>query len=342
MEALYKKFNYPGKQKFYQLAKKQGLKITLKQIEEFLNKQHVAQVYSKKIVQKPGHIVAFNPDERVEMDLIDMTKFERQNKGYGWIFLLVDIFTRRAYAYMMKKKTETNIEEILKQFFTKHKPEVVISDNEAGFKSKVVQKLMDKNEIYHSMVEPQDHKALAVVDRCVQTVKNAIYKYMKGEGTSKYIDELPTIIQSYNETPNMGIEDIAPNDATEKENIITLQILNHKKDLINKKNRVVLHVGDTVRIKKKQNSFVRSYDEKYSEEQYTIEEIKDGRAILNDGQDVSLRRLIKVVKLDSAPKDELAQAQKESKIKKRINREHLEIASKEFQNLPLTSRRNRG
>jgi hypothetical protein len=46
-----------------------------------------------------------------------------------------------------------------------------------------------------------------------------------------------------------------------------------------------------------------------------MEEIKDGRAMLNYEQNVSLRRLIKVVKLDSAPTDELAQAQKESKIK---------------------------
>ena len=138
MEALYKKFNYPGKQKFYQLAKKEGLKVTLKDIDEFLNKQHVSQVFSKKVVQKPGHIVAFNPDERIEMDLIDMTKFDKKNKGYGWIFLLVDIFTRKAYAYMMKNKTEGNIEDILTQFFEKHKPDVIISDNESGFKSKIV------------------------------------------------------------------------------------------------------------------------------------------------------------------------------------------------------------
>ena len=330
MEALYKKFNYPGKQKFYQLAKKEGLKVTLKDIDEFLNKQHVSQVFSKKVVQKPGHIVAFNPDERIEMDLIDMTKFDKKNKGYGWIFLLVDIFTRKAYAYMMKNKTEGNIEDILTQFFEKHKPDVIISDNESGFKSKIVQKLMDKNEVYHSMVEPQDHKALGVVDRCVQSVKNAIYKHMKGEGTTKYIDELPRIIEAYNDTPNQGIEDIAPNDANQKENVETLQILNHQKNLKNIKNRVAFAVGDTVRIKQKQNPFARSYDEKYSEKQYTIDEIEDRKAALDDGQVVGLRRLIKVQKLEIAPKDELSKAKRESRIGKALKKEGLDIDSKEF------------
>ena len=125
MEELYKKYNYPSKDKFYKIAKKEGLKITLKEIENFLNKQHVAQVFSRKVIQKPGHIVAFHPEERIQMDLIDMTKFKHRNKGYGWIFLLVDVFTRKAYAYMMKNKTESNIIEILTQFLEKHKPFVI-------------------------------------------------------------------------------------------------------------------------------------------------------------------------------------------------------------------------
>ena len=78
MEALYKKFNYPGKQKFYQLAKKQGLKVTLKEIDDFLNKQHVSQVFSNKIVQKPGHIVAFNPDDWYGLDWYDKVWKEKQ------------------------------------------------------------------------------------------------------------------------------------------------------------------------------------------------------------------------------------------------------------------------
>lgn len=78
-------YNFPGKQTLYQLAKKEGVKVTHKQIDKFLSKQQVAQVY-RKDPPKKGFIVAFLPDERVQMDLIDMTNFARKNKGYGWIF----------------------------------------------------------------------------------------------------------------------------------------------------------------------------------------------------------------------------------------------------------------
>ena len=37
MEEIYKRFNRPGAQKLYQLAKNEGLKITLNEVKEFLN-----------------------------------------------------------------------------------------------------------------------------------------------------------------------------------------------------------------------------------------------------------------------------------------------------------------
>lgn len=332
MEEIYKKYNFPGQQKLYQLSKKAGLKVTLKQVDEFLKKQNVSQIYSKKIIQKPGHIVAFNPDERVQMDLVDMSKWDKKNGGYKWIFLFVDIFTRKAFAYLMKNKTEDSIEKILELFFKTHKPNVIITDNEAGFTSKLVQKLMDKNQVYHDTVEIQDHKALGIIDRAVQNIKNAIYKHMKDDNTTKYIDKLPDIIKAYNETPNQGIMDIAPNDASKTEHIAELQVMNHQKDLINKKQRVKYEVGDMVRIRGRQNPFARSYDEKYSDNQYTIVKILDGgrRVELDDGKDVSTRRLVKVAMVAPRQKEVLTHAKHESKVKKAIAREHLSIESKEF------------
>ena len=48
IEAIYKKYNYPGKDKLFKLAKKEGVKTTLKEIGDFLSKQNVQQVFSKK------------------------------------------------------------------------------------------------------------------------------------------------------------------------------------------------------------------------------------------------------------------------------------------------------
>ena len=338
LQSLYEEYNYPGATKLFQIAKKQGLDIKYDDVMAFAKKQRISQIF-KTQPAKRGFIVAFHPNERMQMDLIDMTKFSHNNGGYGWIMLIVDIFTRRCFAYAMKKKNEQSIYDVLTKFFDSYHPYILISDNESGFRSKIIQRLMDEERVDHQMVDSGDHKALGVIDRAVQTIKNAVYKYLKDKNTTKYINHLPTIISSYNATPNLGIQNISPNDAQEKENVDNLQILNHKKEKMNLKNRVQFAAGDTVRIRAKQTAFMRSFDEKYSDKVHTIEKISGQYAILNNGERVNTRRLMHDDDTNqNRTKEVLTEAKRESKIKKAIAREHLEIKNKEFQQ-PLKERR---
>ena len=334
IQEIWKKYNYPGKSKLIALAKREGVKASIKEIEHFLNTQHTQQVFSKKIKQKPGHIVSFQPDSRFQMDLIDMSNYSMKNRGYHWIMLMVDIFNRKLTAYLMKDKTETSVLNALNQFFKSHHPDIIMSDNESGFKAKKVQELMNKNHTDSNVVEPNDHKALGVIDRAVQTIKNTIHKYMTEENTTKYYDHLPRIIEAYNDTPNSGILNIAPNDADEKENKDALQIMNHEFDLENRKNRVHIKEGDTVRIRTEKNAFSRSYDTKFSDKQYTVTKDKRNRAILDNGTEIDKRRLIKTEKVAIPEKHKLTEARQEAKIKKKLQKEHLEIKNKTFENLP--------
>ena len=40
-----------------------------------------------------------------------MSKFYMQNRGYKWIFTILDLFTKRVYAFALKNKKETIIAE---------------------------------------------------------------------------------------------------------------------------------------------------------------------------------------------------------------------------------------
>lgn len=331
LKTLFKKYNYPSQTKLYAIAKQNGVKATHKEIKEFLSKQAVSQIFNRRR-RKPGHIVAFEPFTRFQMDLIDMTKFSVKNNGFGWIYVFVDIFTRKIYAYLMKSKTEENIMQMLRQFVSKHTPDLIVSDNESGFKAKEVQKLFEDNDIMHDMVEPGDHNALGIVDRAIQTLKNTIYKYFKAENSVKYIDDLPSMVKAYNDTPHSGILGMTPNEATKPENIQKLQILNNEKEKKNSQNRKVFLPGDTVRIILKKGTFEnRSFNEKYSDEQYKIVTVDGRTATLDNGDKVNIRRLIRVppteVEYDAgeppaepAPKqpDALASAKKEAKQKRAL------------------------
>ena len=339
IQEVYKKYNYPSKQKLYALTKLEGVKATLKEVQQFLDKQNAQQIFSRKIKQKAGHIVSFQPDERFQMDLVDMSNFSMKNQGYNWILMLVDVFNRKIYAYLLPNKNKESIFKALTQFFEKHHPEIITSDNDTGFKSDMIRKLMEKNETVNHMVEPNDHKALGIVDRAIQTIKNVIYKYMKQENTTSYSKELARIIKAYNDTPNSGILDIAPNAVeADKDNTDKLQILNHEHDYQNRKNRVHLNIGDTVRIRLNKTTFARSYDEKYSELQYVVTAVDKDKITLDDGNIYSSRRLIKTepVVIPEKKKDKLTEAKKKTKVLKKLGKEHLEIDNKEYKNLPKT------
>jgi hypothetical protein len=339
IQEVYKKYNYPSKQKLYALTKLEGVKATLKEVQQFLDKQNAQQIFSRKIKQKAGHIVSFQPDERFQMDLVDMSNFSMKNQGYNWILMLVDVFNRKIYAYLLPNKNKESIFKALTQFFEKHHPEIITSDNDTGFKSDLIRKLMEKNETINHMVEPNDHKALGIVDRAIQTIKNVIYKYMKQENTTSYSKELARIIKAYNDTPNSGILDIAPNAVeADKDNTDKLQILNHEHDYQNRKNRVHLNIGDTVRIRLNKTTFARSYDEKYSELQYVVTAVDKEKITLDDGNIYSSRRLIKTepVVIPEKKKDKLTEAKKKTKVLKKLGKEHLEIDNKEYKNLPKT------
>ena len=314
---LYKEYNFPGKDKLYKIAHKEGLSVTHKEVDTFLSQQKVSQIFSRK-QRKPGHIVAFQPDTRYEMDLIDMTKYATRNKGYGWIFLIIDIFSRKVYAYLMKNKTEDNITQVLNEFFTKHHPELIISDNESGFKSKKTQDIMEEKEVIHDMVDIGDHKALGVIDRAVQTIKNSIYKHFKDSNTTAYMDKLKDIIKAYNYTPHSAIADIAPEDATNKSNMEQIQIINNQKSLANSKSKRVINVGDTIRIREAKSKFSRSFDVKYSKEQYQVEQIDGRRALLDSGDWVSTRNIMRVPRIEQEDyePDEVEEVKKEARTKR--------------------------
>lgn len=138
IQEVYKKYNYPSKQKLYALTKLEGVKATLKEIQQFLDKQHAQQIFSKKIKQKAGHIVSFQPEERFQMDIVDMSNFSMKNQGYNWILMLIDIFNRKLYAYLLPNKNKESLFKALTQFFDKHHPEIITSDNDTGFKSDMI------------------------------------------------------------------------------------------------------------------------------------------------------------------------------------------------------------
>jgi len=109
MEDVYKEYNYPAAGKLYAILKDKGMKYTLNEVKDFIKKQGVAQVHKKvhKNRKKYLSITANAPNEIFQIDLLDYQNYSRQNSGYKWILICVDVFTRKAYTQEMNVKKAT-------------------------------------------------------------------------------------------------------------------------------------------------------------------------------------------------------------------------------------------
>ena len=107
MEEYWRKFKYPSAYKLYQTMKRAGHNVTLSEVDEFVSFKRPHQLHKKTRHYIQGHIIEFANNGLWFADLLDIHYFSRQNKGFKYILLCIDVFTRRGYAQSLKSKSKS-------------------------------------------------------------------------------------------------------------------------------------------------------------------------------------------------------------------------------------------
>lgn len=295
LQDLYLKYDFPGIDKLYKIAKKNNLNVTHKQIKEFIENQKVSQLH-KKAPKRTNHpITAPNKNLEYQMDILDMQKFYTKNRHYKYILVMIDIFSRRGIGVPLKSKSaEDTLAGIKKAFEYLGTPKIVASDNGLEFKG-AVSKYFDEHGIAHKTNAVGDHNVLGIVDRFVQTIKNKIYKYFTKNSDSKWIDKIDKITENYNNTPHTALENQTPNDANKHESD-TRNI--HYRRVLRQTKKEKLKVGDIVRTLNKKSTFTRGYERRYSDETHKIISKKGFNYILDNDESYRAHQLQKIPKED--------------------------------------------
>jgi hypothetical protein len=298
MEDLYKQNNFPALNRFSQLLKENGIKKTQKEIKDFIEKQNVNQLHKpvQKVKNNLKFITASAPNEIWQIDLLDYQKYSRQNKGFKYIFICVDIFTRFARTEVIKNKTAMNAVDAFKKMAKDEKPQAIYSDDGSEWKAEFNNLLKDKN-IIHQVNDFGDHNALGIIYRFSRTIKNMIARFMTANDTKRWVDDLPRLINIYNKTPHSAIENIKPNEATERDNKVKIGTINFQKrahnNEINKKTNDI-KVGDSVRIQRIKGTFEKGYEITYTKDIFSVLKTTPLKAELSDGKSYKKEKLMKV------------------------------------------------
>ena len=70
----------------------------------------------------------------LQMDLVNMSKFEAENNGYQWILTIIDVFSKYLWAIPLFTKDQISVSNALLQLFAIiGTPDVLQSDNGKEF-----------------------------------------------------------------------------------------------------------------------------------------------------------------------------------------------------------------
>ena len=119
----------------------------------------------------------------------------------------------------------------------------------------------------------ENEEKSSVVERWIRTMKEKMWKYLTANFTNVYMNVLSDLVKEYNNTRHSSIK-MTPVKASKKENELRVwrNLYPDHLEIYNIKPK--FSVGDKVRISKKKKTFEKGYTTRWTEEIFTIVEVK--------------------------------------------------------------------
>ena len=243
-------------------------------LTEFLRQYDVHSKHRRVIKKKfpRRHIIVHFPFQIFMGDLIEYQSndYKYANGGHKFILVLIDVFTKKAYARPVKRKNKFEMavamESILNQL--DHLPNTLITDEGLEFYNKNVEKVLDKYGIHHYSIKSK--MKASVVERFIRTLKSRLEKYFYKNKTKRWIDILPQLIENYNNTPHRSIG-MTPNEVSDDNSDKVFKKMFPDLQLEAKPR---LKIGDIVRKLTEKTIFDKGYKQSWSDQLFRVTRVK--------------------------------------------------------------------
>ena len=281
LNKLYFDPNHPasfgGVKRLYDHAKLIDNSITILDVKNWLSSKFPYTLYkdTHRNFQRNKIYVSY-VNEQWEIDLLDYSNLSRYNYGYKFLITIIDVFSKYIYVIPIKNKSMKEVSEKFEILFKKVKPTKIRSDRGKEFDNKSFKVLCQKYNIIHFVTENQTKKC-AVIERLNRTLRNKIERFLAYKTSRKYIDDLKSIVNSYNNSIHRSIG-MSPIDVNENNESIIFKNLYHADNLFdlikNKKSqKLKFEIGDTVRQKFDPKSLDKRYHQKWSDVVYKVRKV---------------------------------------------------------------------
>ena len=208
-----------------------------------------------------------------QIDLCFLQDLATYNDNIKYLLTVIDTFTRFAFVEPLQEKNANSVLLAFRRIIDPltEKPYTIVCDKGTEFINREFKRYC--NDLNIKLITPQSNIHASFVERFNRTLQNLIRRFLTEYQTNRYIDELQNIVLSYNLRFHRMIE-MSPYEAENNENAeLHINNLLSLKDSKIKKQIPKYKIGDKVRIALEKNTFTRGYDQKASNEIFTIDNI---------------------------------------------------------------------
>ena len=231
MKKLYDEFPFRSAKKFVPLAIKHG--FTKQEALQFLD----SLSHDKRFTRQSNMMLPIYSRHRdgYQMDTLVQSKHASPH----YFLILININSRKLFAYPMNSKDSSSVLSALKSFIRDAKVSSITSDQDAAYLESNVVKFMIDNHIDHQTTFTNDHNRLGIINRAIKTLRDL---NQERDFTTQSMNKA---LKAYNNSihSSTGIE---PNDMTSSNEDHYIQAKIHETD--EKANKYTLPVNAHVRI----------------------------------------------------------------------------------------------
>ena len=216
-------------------------------------------------------IVLYKKRSLLQADLVDMSSLAQWNKGYKWILMVVDAFSRKCWVRILENKSADLVLSKFQDIFADTGQfERLMTDARSEFIAKQFKTFLRKNKIKYTRGNPHAPH----VERLNRTIQSRLYKFMTENETKAWIKGLNDIVSSYNSRYHSTIK-MSPNraDLMKHRNDVIANLTIYYSKRFKKRQLPKFKKGDIVSVQKEKSTFAKGYEKVFTERLFKIRQV---------------------------------------------------------------------
>lgn len=214
-------------------------------------------------------------DDLWQADLIDLISLKTYNKGFKYILVIIDCFSKFVWAVPLKTKNKIEVFKAFQSVFKQsgRRPRNLQTDMGTEFYNGEFKKIMKSYKINH--YSTYSVKKASIVERVIRTLKSQLYKSFSLKGSYRWVEgQLKNVVDCYNDSKHRVTQEKPSKINKCNENKVLSNIIKFQEKARNKNEQRFI-IGDHVRISKYKGCFQKGYTPNWSTEIFIIKKVNN-------------------------------------------------------------------